>query len=153
MCPQRSILRGSLGPGEADRPDVCGEVHPQEGPEGEGEQHRERDRRAEEVSAVRQNTQTQSLLKALVVGATVQPLSPLRASLPLRLRVTIRSPSTAHVHTTAEAPVCRSTKWSHHVEQRNLSAVFGVSISVEEMHHDQKHLASQTTTHIKRGYI
>lgn len=49
---QRSVFRGGPGPGEADRPHVCGEVHPQEGSEGEGEQHRERDRRAEEVSAV-----------------------------------------------------------------------------------------------------
>lgn len=48
---QGGVFRSGSGPGEVERPDVCGEVHPQEGPEGEGEQHRERDRRAEEVSA------------------------------------------------------------------------------------------------------
>lgn len=69
MCCQRGVFRGGPGPGEAERTDVCGEVHPQEGSEGEGEQHRERDRRAEEVSADAQ-THTQAHL-FLVTGATV----------------------------------------------------------------------------------
>lgn len=51
FSPQRGLFRGRPGPGASDRPHVRRQVHPQKGSQGEGEQHRERDRRAEKVSS------------------------------------------------------------------------------------------------------
>ena len=50
--PQGGLLRGGHGEGEGHVQDGGHQVHPQESPEGEGDQHRERDRRAQEVSSV-----------------------------------------------------------------------------------------------------
>lgn len=46
---QRGLFRGGDGSGEGHRQDGGDQVHPQEGPEGEGDQHRERDRCAAQV--------------------------------------------------------------------------------------------------------
>lgn len=76
MCSQRGVFRGGPGPGEADRPDVCSEVHPEESSKGEGEQHRERDRRAEEVSGV-VKTHIHTRLSLLILGYRGNCASPL----------------------------------------------------------------------------
>lgn len=77
VCSQGGVFRGGPGPGEVDRPDVCGEVHPEEGSEGEGEQHRERDRRAEEVSDVaREHTQISLLIPGYPGNCISHPTEP-----------------------------------------------------------------------------
>lgn len=48
---QRRILRSGDGTGEGHGEDGRHQVHPQKGAEGEGDEHRERNRRAQEVGA------------------------------------------------------------------------------------------------------
>lgn len=107
---QRGVFGGGPGPGEADRADVCGEVHPQKGFKRKREQHRERDRRPEEVSAVAHthiyphpSTHTKHRHIILLIpcyrGNRASPLlgsSPPPSVNPLRPQVTICSPPTTH---------------------------------------------------------
>lgn len=105
---QRGVFRGGPGPGEADRPHVRRQMHPQEGSEGEGEQHRERDCRAEEVRAVTPPhthllvtgqlwissvTSTQNTPRPPYIHLYIHPSPPLSALTP-------RSRSTAQTHIT-----------------------------------------------------
>lgn len=48
---QRRVLRSGDGAGEGHGEDGRHQVHPQKGAEGEGDEHRERNRRAQEVGA------------------------------------------------------------------------------------------------------
>lgn len=93
LPPQRSLFRGGPGPGAADRTHVRCQVHPQKGSQGEGEQHRERDRCAEKVSSASPalvlpipgylgNPASLSLLRALPPISTPSPRSRSRAPPP-----------------------------------------------------------------------